>query len=398
MAEPEKNKAVAKEYLLASDKYLKNSQFDKARQEILKAKQVDPSNPYIPAFEERVMLFELKHAKQSHVANASTAVQTPPTAAPVSLPVSTPAPHPRVETQPVSQPVPSIQLSEAPKVQPIPSPHKEELLTSTISEMRQQIEALSHALELERKAREEIVNQQLEAAVRQLRGALEKVWQFGAPKTNETDEIHRLARTLNISPEVEASVTLEIKLMMYSQAVKEVISKRKLLRSSSSTLEWLRKVYQVSIHEYLEYESQFLMELVTSQFRGTMLLVSPDTKLRTELVSQFKENGFAVVSALSTEEALEKVEKLNPMVVLCDTTPAEDGLSGIKFLHFWRTRSKYGTVPFILLCEPFEENQIRASELRSSEGYISKAAEFDEINNLVTEKLLQIREYIGSLK
>jgi CheY-like chemotaxis protein len=139
------------------------------------------------------------------------------------------------------------------------------------------------------------------------------------------------------------------------------------------------------------------MELVTSQFRGTMLFMSPNAKLREDLVPRFKENGFAVASASSAEEALEKVEKLNPTIVLCDTVAEAGGLSGFKFLHFWRTRSKYGTIPFILLCEPSEESQIRASELKDVEGYISKASEFDEINALVNEKLHRVREYIGTL-
>ena len=265
---------------------------------------------------------------------------------------------------------------------------KVELLTSTINEMRRQIDELNRALELERKARREMEGQQIEASVRQLRAMLEKAWQFGVPKSDEAEEIQKLVRTRNIPPEVETSITREVKLMMYSKAVKEVIAKQKLLRSSSSTLEWLRKIYQISINEYLEYESHFLMELVKGQFRGTMLFVSLDDKLRGKFVPRFKEVGFAVASASSIEEALNKVEKLNPSIVLCDTMSDMGVLSGFKFLHFWRTRPKFETVPFILLCEPSEESQIRASELKDTEGFISKTCEFDEINNLVNEKLL----------
>jgi cell fate (sporulation/competence/biofilm development) regulator YlbF (YheA/YmcA/DUF963 family) len=364
---------LAKEHLIASDKYLKKNLFDKARQEIQEARQIDPANPYISACEERLRLFEesyLRHHSNTIAAGAPQILKLMPPAAAV------------VQAEPIQ--------SE--------SEIKEQLLTATISEMRRQIDELSRSLELERKAREEIVNQQLEASVRQLRAVLEKAWQFGVPKSDEAEEIQRLVRALNISPEVEASITREVKLMMYGKAVKEVIAKRKLLRSSSSTLEWLRKIYQISINEYLEYESHFLMELVTGQFRGTMLFISSDENLRKELVPRFKEAGFAVASASSAEEALDKVEKLNPAIVVCDTMAETGGLSGFKFLHFWRTRPKNETVPFILLCEPFEENQIRASELKSTEGFISKTCEFDEMNILVNEKLQYIREYIGSLK
>ena len=374
---------VAKDHLLASDKYLKNNLFDKAREEIQIASQVDPTNPYISAFEERLRLFQETYTKRHNNINTQNAPQ------------DSNAMNTMVVTQP--QPVLMMNPTVAP---PIESPRvssKEELLTSTIMEMRHQIEELNRALNHERLAREEIVTQQLDASVRQLRAALEKAWQFGAPKINESEEVKRLVRILNISSDVETSVTREVKLTMYGKAVKEVIAKRKLLRSSSSTLEWLRKIYQVSINEYLEYESHFLTELVTSQFRGTMLFVSPDEKLRGDFVPRFKEIGFAVASASTAEEALEKVEKLNPAIVLCDTMSEKGGLSGFKFLHFWRTRSKNQTVPFILLCEPLEENEIRASELKEAEGFISKTCEFDEINSMVSEKLQHIREYIGTL-
>jgi len=374
---------VAKDHLLVSDKYLKNNLFDKAREEIQYASQIDPTNPYISAFEERLRLFEETYIKRQNNINTQNAPQD----------------HNAEDIMVATRPKPALLVTPT-AVSPIESSQvssKEELLTSTIMEMRQQIAELNRALKQEQVAREEIVNQQLEASVRQLRAALEKAWQFGAPKTNESEELKRLVRILNIPSAVEISVTREVKLMMYGKAVKEVIAKRKLLRSSSSTLEWLRKIYQVSINEYLEYESHFLTELVTSQFRGTMLFVSPNEKLRGEFVSRFKETGFAVASASSAEEALEKVEKLNPAIVLCDTMSEIGGLSGFKFLHFWRTRSKNQTVPFILLCEPSEENQISASELKGAEGYISKTCEFDEINSLVNEKLQHISEYIGSL-
>jgi len=374
---------VAKDHLLASDKYLKNNIFDKAREEIQNASQIDPTNPYISAFEERLRLFEEAYTKQHNNINLQAAPQ------------DYNAKDTMVITRP--QPVLSVNPTPASPIEPVQVSSKEELLTSTIMEMRQQIAELNRALKLEQVAREEIVNQQLEASVRQLRSALEKAWQFGAPKNPEAEELQRLVRILNIPSEVETSITREVKLMMYGKAVKEVIAKRKLLRSSSSTLEWLRKIYQISINEYLEYESHFLTELMTSQFRGTILFVSPDVKLRGEFIPRFKEIGFAVASASSAEEALEKVEKLNPSIVLCDTMSEKGGLSGFKFLHFWRTRSKNQTVPFILLCEPSEENQIRASELKDAEGFIPKTCEFDEISILVNEKLQYIREYIGSL-
>jgi len=98
--------------------------------------------------------------------------------------------------------------------------------------MRRQIDELSCALEIERKAREEIVNQQLEASVRQLRAVLEKAWQYGEPKSDEAEEIQKLVRNSQYIAWGRSIDNAEVKLMMYGKAVKEVIAKRKLLRSS----------------------------------------------------------------------------------------------------------------------------------------------------------------------
>ncbi|MCU0411133.1 MAG: hypothetical protein MUF82_01175, partial [Bacteroidetes bacterium] len=378
---------MAKEYLLAADKYVKAGQFEKARDQIEKARAADPGNPYIPAFEERIRHFEVQQKqkpappppppppappKPLAAPTAPPVMPPPPAPPPIAVPAqkpepvredipNTPPPKPTPQkpvpppeplhsvtlTEPqqpplqksTPRPAPSITLPPPPRMEdftpepaipepiiprqsmsresdvvrrtqsitymppeetpPRPAPVADSGLNDQIAEMRRQLQELTSALQHERKAREEVLKQQLESTVRQYRSALEKAWQFGAPKAKDVDEIVRLAQSLSIPTDVEASITREVKLMMYGRAVKEVIAKRKNLKSSSSTLEWLRKVYQISLNEYLEYESQFLMDLVSDQFRGTMLFVATDEKIRADLVHRFKSSGFAVVLALN---------------------------------------------------------------------------------------------------
>jgi cell fate (sporulation/competence/biofilm development) regulator YlbF (YheA/YmcA/DUF963 family)/ActR/RegA family two-component response regulator len=270
-------------------------------------------------------------------------------------------------------------------------------LNDQIVEMRRQLQELTSALQHERKAREEVLKQQIETTVRQYRSALEKAWQFGAPKPKDVEDMRRLASSLNLPPDVETSVTREVKLAMYGRAVKEVIAKRKNLKSSSSTLEWLRKVYQISLNEYLEYESQFLMDLVSDQFRGTMLFVASDEKVRGDIVPRFKSSGFAVVLAVSPEAALEKVDKLSPNVIICDSTFGEGSLSGVKFLHIIRSNPKFNFIPFLLLADTADGAQIPTTDLRPNEAVVSKPIDYDELNAAMNDKLNQLRHYISTL-
>jgi len=266
-----------------------------------------------------------------------------------------------------------------------------------LDEMRRQIEMLTNALDQERRVREEMNQQQLKGAIKQLRSAMEKAWVNGVPKDNELIELHEMTVALGIPDDVEQTLNREVKLDMYSSAVKEVVAKQKLLRNSSRTLEWLRKVYNVTMDEYLEYESKFLMDLVAVQYKGTILLVTGDEKIARDLGMKLKSGGYAVVNATSPENALEKIEKINPHYILCDMEFSAGSLSGIKFLHVLRANSKFNYIPFILMCAANEMTQLQSSELRPTEGFVEKPLEMDNLNMMMNEKLMAFRQYLSSL-
>ena len=418
---------------------MKESRFHEARTEIEKAKKLDPANVYVIAFLDRINYFEAQKKKE-----AGPAVVPPPVvgqpgsvAPPVAVPPRTAAPPavapPRAPLPPVIKPTPvvappsppqkpgaqavpasplpaagpaqspsPIAVPHSPKprevsAEPAPSPAEQKAMEATLEEMKRQIQMLSHSLEQEKKAREEMTNQQLDSNVRQLRHSLEKAWLNGAPSETEGEELHKLAMSLTIPENVEQSLRREVKLKMYSNAVKEVIAKRQLLRSSSSTFEWLRKVYQVTMEEYLEYETKFLLDLVADQYKGTVLYVSPNVKSKDDLVPRLKAAGYAVVLSGNPEEALEKIEKVNPNIILCHTEFSPGSLSGIKFLHLLRATVKFNFIPFILLCQESEVSQLQSSELRQHEGYLKKPVDIDELMITMNEKLAHFRDYVSSL-
>jgi hypothetical protein len=415
-------KLTAKQCFMAADRFLKEFHFEEARREIEKAKQLDPTNMYVHAFLDRINYFEQQRKKDSPppeppirkapspppvVPNKpgapppaaerfvpSSATISPQTVPPIAMPPVQPYVPPQTYVPPQPAPPPT---SRPPVHPPVYSPAPPQESESQIEMMKRQIEMLTQALEQEKSAREEIKRQQLQGAVTQLRLALEKAWLNGAPTENVVEEIHRLAVSMMIPEAVEQTVNREVKLSMYSKAVKEVIAKRQLLRSSSSTLEWLRKVYQVSMEEYLEYESKFLLDLVADQYKGTLYLISSDDAVLTGIMPRLKAFGYAVVTSRSPEEALEKIERINPNALLCDTDFGPSALSGIKFLHVIRNNSKFSALPFILACGQEEVPQLQSSELRMNEGFIQKPLNFDELTQLMSKKLSQYREYITSL-
>lgn len=434
------SKDEAKKCLVMADQYIKEAKFEKARIEVERAMKLDPTNPYIVAFQDRIKHFEElnkvstvppapdkqpspepppkpveqpKHVSASQPApppaQAKTPTSPPPTPAPQKTeaapkpppppPKETPPPPKAPEPPPVVTAPPPPPVQVPPPVQKAPAAHDEDkgVVESKLEEMKRQLEELTKALDLEKRAREEIEKRHLQGAVKQLRMAMEKAWVNGAPNEKESDVLRQMAISLSIPEEVLQSLQREVKLDMYSRAVKEVISKRKLLRSSSSTLEWLRKVYQVSVSEYLENESKFLLDLVSDQYRGTVLFVSSSQGGK-DLIPRLKSNGYAVVHALSPEIALEKIEKINPNVIVCETQFPDGSLSGVKFLHLLRTNSKFNFLPFVMIAvDGDEKKQFESSELRLNEGCVHQPVDFDELSSMINQKLAAFRDYISSL-
>ena len=446
-------KDAARACLHNADKLLKEGDFEKAKVQINKAKELDPSNAYIYAFQDRIEYFEELKKKEASAPKFTPApppkVEVKPTPPKVEIkptpPPSPPPAPPNIEEESAPPPAPPAPKftpppePEPPKtpiyqmpqpvqpVQPEPPPVKappvvpvaehtpriqssqnstpvyeepraaRQEADSMLMEMKRQIEELNRALQEEKKARETMSSQQMQAAAKQFRTSLEKAWMNGAPPAKEAQELHNVAMSLGISDELEHSISREVKLEMYSRAVKEMISKRKLLKSSSSTMEWLRKVYQISITEYLENESKFLMDLVADQFKGTLLFVTSDPDTKNSLIPKLKMAGFAVVLVPNPESALEKIEKINPNIIMCEAEFPDASLSGVKFLHVLRVNSKFNFLPFVMLCDTKNNQQVQSSELKPNEGLVTKPIDFDELSTLMNEKMSQFREYISSL-
>ncbi len=489
-------KAAAKECLIAADKFLKDKQFDKARQQVDKAKSIDPANPYVSAFEERIKMFE-EDSKQrvAEAASAASPPPPPPKAEPPPPPKPAPPPppkkqqpppapppkkvappppppkeeppprpkkeeapppppkpekapepppkpekapepppkpekapepppkpekapepppkqeappreEPRPEPPPKPDPTPAPQPAPPPEpVQPIPPPPpppatgsaQDGQLKSQMEEMSKQILELSHALISERKTREDVQKKQLEHSVKQFKERLQKAWAVGAPKDEVVQELQDYGRSIGLDEDMVHSVTRSVKLEMYGRAVKEMLAKRKLVRSSSSTMDWLRKVYQISMAEYLEYESSFLMDLVTDQFRGTLLLVAGTDQIRREVAAKMKTSGFAVVLAMAPEEALEKIERVSPTIIMTETQFPGRAVSGVMFLQLLRANPKFSYVPVVLLADEQEAVTLASSELRDIEGIIRTPVDFDELNAMINEKLAVLRRNLSNL-
>ena len=319
-------KDAAKIHLKAADHYIRNSRFDKAREELEKAKELDPTNIYIDAFWERIAYFEQQQK--------SEAVE---------------------EVQPEEKNL---------------RPYTEE-------------EEENRRADLEMLAEEQ---GRRRARTKKMEEFIGRANEFLGAKEFEA-ALTEISKALALDPMSEDG-----------QKLLEEIEQAE--RRESRRVEAQKEIEQAERGESRRVEAQKAaesFERLADQYKGTILLISSDPAVTTDLSKKLKSSGYAVVSAPNPETALNKIEKISPNLILSDVEFSKENLSGIKFLHVLRLNSKFSFIPFIFLCDPEEIDQLQSSELRPIEGYIQKPVEVDELIVLMNEKLKHFKDIISAL-
>lgn len=108
-----------------------------------------------------------------------------------------------------------------------------------------------------------------------------------------------------------------------------------------------------------------------------ILLVDDEESIHLLYREEFEEDGYEVHSALSGEEALEKLNIVNPDLVILDINMP--GMNGIDVLR--RMKETQPNMP-VILCSAYQEfKQDLASW--ASDAYIVKSANLDELKAAV---------------
>jgi CheY-like chemotaxis protein/chromosome segregation ATPase len=263
-------------------------------------------------------------------------------------------------------------------------------------EMNSVITGLKASIDLERKERELLQERQLEVGKRHFLVVLEKAWTNGKPSGEDALEVQRLAELFSIPEETLQQLERDIKRKMYTRAAKTALSDQKILKDRSFSLEGLRNRYGVTMEEYIEFESSFLHELVSRQFNGTVLLVSGNEALREELSQRLKESGFAVAVSKTPDSALQKIEIVNPHLIITEMEFPDMKVNGINLLNVLRKNKRFAHIPFIIITGTEELPRIQAALYRPNESVITKPVAFDTLISAINTQLLRLRELITS--
>lgn len=114
------------------------------------------------------------------------------------------------------------------------------------------------------------------------------------------------------------------------------------------------------------------------------IIIVDDDKLICELYSEyFAQNGFEVQSAFSVSEALKKIRKTEPDIVLSDIImPNEDGFSLYEKVQLFNP-----DLPFVFITGYDHDEEIAARLAKTGRKWIAKPAILEELIELIKSEL-----------
>jgi CheY-like chemotaxis protein len=267
---------------------------------------------------------------------------------------------------------------------------------SKLEEISGLIKDLMNKAETDEKDRKKMGKRQVENSIKRFWAAVERSWENGAPSKEQISDLRSLAEHFSIPESVEKQIMQDVKLKMYSRAVKKAIAEKKTSQKEMLSLDHLRKQYDVSLEEYMEYESKFLDDLVSSQFQGTILLVSADENVRNEVSEQLKSVGFTVVNSQSPAAAIAKLDVINPHLIICDTNFPGENHDGLHLLKVVRDNVKYNFLPCIMIAAQENFEQVKSSLEKPNEQLIMKPVDFFQLHNIINDQLKKLRDHLSS--
>ena len=312
---------MVSETLKRVDHLIKAGNIDQSIREIIQAKQLDPKNIYIYAYEERLAYLKQEHEKNIERERTRRDAEE--------------AARKRNEELLKCHKEEHVDQEKTPKA---------ELDQQEIREQSLNIQKTEEVPTLPSHAN---VNPSvLEAYARLLRNA----WNTGTPSEDKRKTLTVFCNKNSIPVENLDKLEQEIKYTAYSEALRKVWFSGNATPPQDVTLQQLRNTFALSEDESHHIEEQILTELQNEKKAPTILIIDDDEKLLELISDTLTSAGYEIISLTTSDEAYTLLQKKwIPKLIICDINLETSTMSGFSFYEKIREIKQLDDVPFIFL-------------------------------------------------
>ena len=405
----------ANEILKGVDQLIKAGKLDNAVQEIGRAKQIDPNNGYIRAFEERVAFLREEDSRKK-AANASRSQMEDAARQKLDEERKHAEEERKKKDQEVIRRIQEAHVKRMEGGAPqngtaATSPSKPATRTSAapqeMDERRKAEEEARKKFEEEFKRAEaknlkkaaEVVNKPAAAvgssneAHAMYKRVLLLAWADGALTPEEKNQLTEMRAALSISPQENEKLEREAKEESYAHAFELAWKAGLNVHERSTVIAELRAKFQLIPDIYSRLESKVLAVIDPTQQQPIIYVIDDEDEFL-KLIARVLENaGFQVKAYNTSDDALKGLQGEMPHLILSDINLETSSAGGFTFYEKVRQLDHLLNVPFIFLSGMADEGMIRYGKGLGADDYLTKPFSSDMLLDTVKGKLKRFRAF-----
>jgi CheY-like chemotaxis protein len=387
-------KKKVSEILKRVDRLIRAGEIDQAMREIILAKEIDPKNVYIFAYEER--LAHLKEEHEHHKEEEKTRQQAEEAARKRDE---------ELRRKQEEEEARKATEEEAPKKEPEqkqkqPEPQKKEEQRPSLEQLEEELRAAEEELrkreEESRKNRESVAAHA--DALAKYKAELIKAWQDGATTPLEETTLKQLRWDLSISIEEHSRLTKEAQRESYLSAFKEAWSSGSITPEHSSELSDLRKRFKISPEEFDAIEAEILWQIRSGLQPATLLIIDDDVRLLNVVTETLQEAGYFIKPFTTSDDAYRYLKLQTPDLIISDINLETSTMGGFTFYEKVREIDRLHDIPFIFLSGLTDEVLIRTGKELGVDDYLTKPFSDETLLATIKGKLKRFRQLRDSRK
>ena len=399
------------EILKRVDQMIRNGSLDQALKETARAKEVDPRNVYIQAYEERIvsLISERQRMAEQESLQERPEPEIAPAPSPELLQEKTDSERKRFQEEekraednlrkaaelkrkaeeelkrrravpPAAMQGPPPAAGEAEAPAPPAAPASQGLASDDDKAMAGFLQRLKEEELRRRKAevasrpRAELEKESKTDATPsdKYRKALMNAMTDGTLSAKEKEIIAKLKAELTITDDQATRLETEAKRDLYVRSFKDAWISGRITPENLSLLGDIRRRYSITANDHAELETKILAAIATMERKPRIMVVDDDEKLLMLLADSLEEAGFEPIALATSDEAFKMLRESPPDLIVSDINLETSTMGGFTFYEKVREIEELAEIPFIFLSGLTDEVLIRTGKELGVDDYITK--------------------------
>jgi len=392
-------KKMVSEILKRVDQLLKAGSLDEAAAQIAKARETDPKNVYVSAYEERLSVLkeerrireeaEAKRRAEEEKRKAEEEARRKAEEAKRKAEEETRKKKEEEERRKREEERRKQEEEAVRRAEKRPIP---DISRDVLEEAKRSILEGRKKRGLPAEAGWSTASSAYEEGLEIYRRVLTEAWEDGATTKEENEQLAQLRGSLRIRQEDHDRLEREAKVEAYTKAFRLAWSSGAISPASATALADLRKKFNITLEEHEAIEAQLLWELRPSSQKAKIIVIDDDEKLLKVVSDSLQEAGFQTLPFTTTDEAFKVLKETTPDMIISDINLETSTMGGFSFYEKVREIDRLQDIPFIFLSGLTDEVLIRTGKELGVDDYITKPFSHDTLIATIRGKLKRYRQ------